>query len=81
MKKIFYLGLIIHILLLTTGCSNDNNDEEIIELLPQITEQEERERVEQEERERAEQDKELDQEPSTGDPRKDEINRFKRIVN
>ena len=56
MKKIFYLGLIIHILLLTTGCSNDNNDEEIIELLPQITEQEERERAEQEERERVEQE-------------------------
>ena len=48
MKKIFYLGLIIHILLLTTSCANDNNDEEIIQLLPQITEQEERERVEQE---------------------------------
>ena len=42
---------------------------------------EQQEREEQEARDKEQQDKKLDQEPSTGDPRKDEIEMFKRIVN
>ena len=44
-------------------------------------EQDARDKEQQEREEQEARDKELDQEPSTGDPRKDEINMFKRIVN
>ena len=60
---------------------NESNNEARDKEQQEREEQEARDKEQQEREEQEARDKELDQEPSTGDPRKDEINMFKRIVN